>query len=96
MFPACSQHVPQAERKYGPIADFDVSGITDMKGLFQGLGNINEDISSWDTSSVTTMKYMFYVRALALDLQPSPSLHVANTAAAHRPAASARTSPRFV
>ena len=36
-----------AEATYGPIADFDVSGITDMKGLFQ------------DTSSVTTMKYMY-------------------------------------
>ena len=48
------------------------------------------------TERTRNMEYMFHVRALALDLQPSPSLHVANTAAAHRPAASARTSPRFV
>ena len=56
MFPACSQHVPQAERKYGPIADFDVSGITDMKGLFQ------------DTSSVTTMKYMYMCMCMCMHM----------------------------
>ena len=55
-----------AEDTYGaPIADWLVSGITDMSELFRDLKNINEDISSWDTSGVTNMKSMFWVRALA-------------------------------
>ena len=47
---------------YGPIADWDVSAITDMSGLFYYLyADIsNADISNWDTSGVTTMEEMFY------------------------------------
>jgi len=37
---------------------------------------------SFDTSSVTDMAYMFYVRALAPNLQPSPSLDAACTSTA--------------
>ena len=48
---------------YGPIAGWDVSGITDMSEVFRDLGKFNADVSSWDTSSVTTMEYMFYVRS---------------------------------
>jgi surface protein len=56
---------------YGPIADWDVSAITDMTNLFSGLKNFNADISNWDTSSVTNMFGMFYVRpARALALKP--------------------------
>ena len=52
--------------KYGPIADWCVSAITDMRSLFNNnLNNFNADISSWDTSGVTTMASMFEVRALA-------------------------------
>jgi surface protein len=51
-----------AELKYGAIADWDVSAITDMRELFNNLRNFNADISSWTTSSVTTMYRMFYVR----------------------------------
>ena len=61
-----------ATAKCGPIADWDVSAITDMSELFTedeasysyGAGDdgmvFNEDISNWDTSSVTTMYRMFY------------------------------------
>eukprot|EP00964_Phaeocystis_antarctica_P085646 scaffold54135_cov48-Phaeocystis_antarctica.AAC.1 len=48
---------------YGPVADWDVSGVSEMSGLFQNLKNFDADISSWDTSSVSDMSYMFYVRS---------------------------------
>ena len=46
---------------YGPIAEWDVSAITDMGYLFHGLENFNADISSWNTSSVIAMTGMFQV-----------------------------------
>jgi len=52
----------KAEKKYGPIATWDVSGITDMSYLFDITGaatTINADISDWDTSRVTDMSGMF-------------------------------------
>ena len=49
--------------KYGPIAKWDVSVITDMGYLFNKLRNFNADVSSWDTSSVTSMYGMFQVRS---------------------------------
>ena len=73
---------------YGPIADWDVSAVTDMSFLFQGLQNFDADISSWDTSSVTTMRSMFSVRSSpcpAPDLQSGPLLHAACAAVVHCP-----------
>jgi surface protein len=56
------------------------TGITSMSGLFDENVNFNLDISSWDTSSVTTMYQMFYVRVppprvmlLQLRRRPRPS-----------------------
>ena len=49
--------------KYGSIAGWDVSMITDMSWLFYNLNNFNANISSWDTSKVTTMWAMFNVRS---------------------------------
>ena len=57
---------------YGPIADWDVSAITDMSSLFYDLKNINADISNWDTSSVTTMRSMFAVRFARALWLPQP------------------------
>ena len=48
---------------YGPVADWDVSGVSDMSFLFYNLQNFDTDVSSWDTSSVTDMSYMFRVRS---------------------------------
>ena len=42
-----------------------------MEELFYLLRNFNADISNWDTSSVTTMYQMFYVRS-ARALPPQP------------------------
>ena len=56
--------VTAAEDTYGPINNWDVSGITDMSGLFKDLANFDADISSWDTSGVTSMAGMFEVRTL--------------------------------
>jgi len=51
-----------AELKYGTIADWGVSAITDMSGLFDSLSDFNADVSRWNTSSVTDMSRMFSVR----------------------------------
>ena len=56
---------------YGPIANWDVSAITDMSWLVYQLKNFNADISNWDTSSVTTMVSMFRVRSTRA-LAPQP------------------------
>ena len=49
--------------KYGPIADWCISAITDMRQIFQNLQDFDADISNWDTSNVTSMYYTFYVRS---------------------------------
>ena len=48
-----------AKAKYGPIASWDTSGITDMNELFCDKENFNEDISRWNVSSVVNMAWMF-------------------------------------
>ena len=54
---------PTTATDNGPIADWDVSAIIDMKWLFFNMTTFNADImSSWDTSSVTDMSSMFAVR----------------------------------
>ena len=51
-----------ATATYGPIADWDVSAISSMSGLFKDLKNFNADISDWNTSGVKDMYEMFMVR----------------------------------
>ena len=52
-----------AIEKCGIIGDWDVSAITDMSELFNGMTKFNEPLSNWVTSSVTTMHSMFAVRS---------------------------------
>ena len=47
---------------YGPIEDWDVSEVTNMKYVFYGynlastFGSFNADLSNWNTGAVTSMK----------------------------------------
>jgi hypothetical protein len=52
-----------AEEKYGPIRDWNTRQVTDMSELFSNKTNFNDDIGCWDTSSCTTMEFMFYEAA---------------------------------
>ena len=45
--------------KYGPIASWDVSEITDFSDLFTGQADFNEDLSRWKVLSVVNMDNMF-------------------------------------
>ena len=48
-----------AKAKYGHIASWDTSAITNMVGLFIDRADFNEDISRWDVSNVKDMESMF-------------------------------------
>ena len=42
------------------LEDWDVSKVTNMKGMFYNCENFNSDLSNWDVSSVGNMHSMFY------------------------------------
>ncbi len=42
------------------IGPWDVSRVTDMKGMFYEAWEFNQDLSAWNVSSVTTMADMFF------------------------------------
>jgi surface protein len=42
-----------------PIGEWDVSGVSNMAGLFAGWGEFNQPIGDWDTSNVKSMTRMF-------------------------------------
>ena len=50
---------------YGPIAEWDVSSVTNMQAMFHGTP-FNGDLSKWDVSNVTNMGSMF-TEALAFN-----------------------------
>ncbi|WP_086251424.1 DarT ssDNA thymidine ADP-ribosyltransferase family protein [Campylobacter devanensis] len=48
------------ERKdFSGIESWDVSSVTDMRGMFVGVENFNQPLDSWDVSSVVNMGGMF-------------------------------------
>ena len=48
-----------AKARYGPIASWDTSGVTNMNGLFYCRRYFNEDISRWNVSNVVDMGNTF-------------------------------------
>ena len=44
-----------AKARYGPIASWDVSEVTDLSYLFFEQAGFNEDLSRWDVSNVVNM-----------------------------------------
>jgi surface protein len=58
-----------ATTTYGLIADWNTGEVTDMSTAFDNMSNpganaFNDDISQWDTSSVTTMAYVSVERII--------------------------------
>ena len=49
-----------AKTRYGPIASWDTSGVTDIDLLFHKKADFNEDISCWNVSNVLKMTSTFY------------------------------------
>ena len=48
-----------AKARYGPIASWDTSGLTNMNDLFYYNRDFNEDISRWNVSNVVDMNSTF-------------------------------------
>jgi len=74
-FPPASHALPstrQGASAFNQPLSWDISNVKDMSWLFGGLTSFNADISGWDTSSVTTMRAMFYVRSPRVPLAPKP------------------------
>jgi hypothetical protein len=51
----------KAVNKYGNIAEWDTSSVTDMSNLFRDDQSFDDDISMWDVSNDTNMSGMFCV-----------------------------------
>ena len=49
-----------AKARYGPIASWDTSGVTNMCRLFYNKRDFNEDISRWNVSNVVNMNSTFH------------------------------------
>jgi surface protein len=66
----------RARAIYGDISNWDVSRVTDMRGLFADQQYFNSDIGNWDVSNVTNMSAMLHY-ACKFN-QPLESWHVNN------------------
>ena len=46
-------------RKYGDISQWDVSNVTDMRGMFGNASSFNQPLNNWNVSNVRRMRDMF-------------------------------------
>ena len=49
----------RTNEQFKGIADWDVSKVKDMSGMFNGASNFNQPLNNWDVSNVTDMHDMF-------------------------------------
>ena len=56
--------------KYGHISDWNVSSVTNMKGIFQNAAAFTGDVSKWNVSAVTNMTWMFDGAAVPVRFKP--------------------------
>jgi surface protein len=64
---------------YGPIEDWDVSEVTNMKNVFYNFGSFNANLSNWNTGAVTAMDSSKCTHTLSLSaslLSTAPSVVV--------------------
>ena len=45
--------------KYGDISQWDVSNVTDMRGMFGNASSFNQPLNNWNVSNVRRMRDMF-------------------------------------
>ena len=53
-------HSPKAMALYGPLANWDVSQVTDMRSLFEDAAAFNQPLDNWNVGQVTNMRWMFF------------------------------------
>ena len=57
---SCARMFAGVEKLYMPLADWDVSTVTDMSQMFQGCSKFfNKPMGNWNVSKVTNMSRMF-------------------------------------
>ena len=49
----------RTNEQFAGIADWDVSRVEDMTGVFEGAKKFNQPLNNWDVSNVTDMHWMF-------------------------------------
>ena len=55
--------------KYGDISQWDVSNVTDMRGMFGNASSFNQPLNNWNVSNVRRMRDMFTVVSAAVSRQ---------------------------
>lgn len=54
-----SEYGDKAHPMHGPVEEWNVSGVTDLTGLFESRAWFRGDLSQWDVSNVTSLQSTF-------------------------------------
>ena len=76
---SCSDTRSIIESTYGPIANWDTSGVTNMNYLFAYKTTFNANISEWDVSKVSSMAgstFFIHLFSLQRPLSLLPFPHI--------------------